>query len=192
MADEHILVMSDGGLASLIACAVAKDSGPRRTAVVLPILWEPVDAGPHMTAAARQAELCGLRLLEAADGVALGHTPALVHSAMLAAAAGIPTVIWPVHVGQGAEPDLDRVAVAVDRALLVSRLVALDAPEHGCPAIRVDASYADFTDRQLAELALDLDAPIHACWWWDGQGGTAAAERQRWTALLESCGWSPV
>ena len=147
----------------------------------------------------RQAELLGLRTVPIAVppsppalGSGLIQTPPLIHSAIGAAVAGFATVVWPVHAGPGAEPDLDRVALAIDRALLVSRLVALDAADHGCPAIRVDTPYADFTDRQLAELALDLDAPVHTCWWWGGQGGSAAAERQRWTAALQSCGWVPV
>lgn len=192
MAAAQSLILSDGGLGSLIACTVARESSPRRSALVLPILWEPGDHSPRIAAAARQAERSGLGVLPSEPQLPQAPTPVLVHAALAAAGAGIPSVIWPVHAGPGPEPDLDRLAQAVDRALLVSRLVAIDSPEHGCPNIRVEAPYADMADRQLVDLALDLDAPVETCWWWNGQGGSAAAERQRWLTLLESRGWSPV
>lgn len=193
--NDRILVLSDGGLPSLVACAAA---GQSSGATVAPLLWEAGgEPDNRLAAVSRQAELCGLPIgklpipLGPPPGVTVGaiQSLALVHAATSAAAAGFATVVWPMHAGPGAEPDLDRVATAIDRALLVSRLVALDAVEHGIPAIRVDTPYADFTDRQMAELAIDLDAPIPACWWWGGQGGSAASERQRWTALLQSFGW---
>lgn len=195
---ERVLVLSDGGLASLVACAAAGQGDGAGSAEVAPVMWEPGDSAPRLASVARQAELCGLPLSKIAAGLfpppqggagAL-QSLALVQAALAGAGAGFTTVVWPVHAGPGAEPDLDRVALAIDRALLVSRLVALDADEHGIPAIRVDTPYADFTDRQLAELAIDLDAPVQACWWWGGQGGSAASERQRWTDLLRSFGWA--
>jgi hypothetical protein len=194
-ANDRILVLSDGGLPSLVACAAA-GQGDAKAATVAPFLWHPADPGLRLAAVARHAELCGLpitRLALAADppqaDAGSAQSIALVHATAGAVAAGFSTVIWPVHAGPGAEPDLDRVALSIDRALLVSRLIAVDAGEHGCPAVRVDTPYADFTDRQLAELAIDLDAPVHACWWWGGQGEPAASERRRWTTLLQSFGW---
>ena len=101
-------------------------------------------------------------------------------------------VTWPVHFFDGTDVDLDGVADAVDRALLVTRLVALDTQ----PGVRVEVPYADFTDRQLAELAVDLGAPIRTCWWWHAQlaeGGAPndefRAEHRRWTDVLREAGW---
>jgi hypothetical protein len=195
---DRVLILSDGGLPSLVATAAAASAG---TAVVCPLLWERAESPTSRFAAVmRQAELAGLKALPplhaepwaGASGAGVNETLALIHAAYIGAGTGNASVLWPMHAGPGKEPDLDRVALTIDRALLVTRLAAMDAPEHGCPSIRVETPYADFTDGQLAELALDLDAPVHACWWWGGQGGSAASERQRWMAALEACGWVPV
>lgn len=191
-------MLSDGGLPSLIACLAAAQTDSGRAAVC-PIVWGAAEPTARVAAAARQAELCGLARFPfqphpapQSSGEGAIQTLALLQVTAAAVSAGFAALVWPVHAGPGADPDLDRVALSLDRALLVSRLVALDGQEHGCPAIRVDAPYADFTDRQIAELAIDLDAPVHTCWWWGGQDGSAAAERQRWTTQLQSCGWVPA
>lgn len=198
-ATDRILVLSDGDLASLVACAAVGQGENANAAEVLPCSWAPGDL-TRLASVTRQAELCGLPIsklrlgppTQPTGGMGAFQTSILLQAALAAAGASIATVVWPAHAGPGVEPDLDRVALVLDRALLVTRLVALDADEHGIPAFRVDTPYADFTDRQLAELAIDLDAPIQACWWWGGQTGSAAAERQRWTPLLQSFGWVPA
>ena len=48
--------------------------------------------------------------------------------------------------------DLDQIAQITDRAGLVSRLVAIDADVHSVPSIRIETPYADFSDRQIADL----------------------------------------
>jgi len=76
--------------------------------------------------------------------------------------------VWPVHVGA----DLEGMDRALARARLVERLVNLDLPqEHeGEPPLRIETPLLDLTDRQIAELAADLDAPLDVCWWCDKDG----------------------
>ncbi len=114
---------------------------------------------------------------------------ALLAAAALAAAEGLDYVLWPVHAGEDLE--LARVAEGVDRAALVTRLASLDAAPAGLRPVEVRAPYADFTDAQIADLALDMDLPLRTCWWWDGRDEEARRERQRWGRALAMAGWKP-
>jgi hypothetical protein len=69
--------------------------------------------------------------------------------------------------------------------------VALDAREHGVPSIRVETPYADFTDRQIADLVLDMELDVEACWFWRVEGDAEAErERRRWESALGAVGWT--
>lgn len=205
------LVIADGDLPGLLACAAAArgdeltgstgsagGSGRRSGSA----LWfpAPLDAD-RRDAARRHADLYGLAVVDSPDepeptGVARtsddgpGATHLLLDAAECARSAGLDGVVWPIHAGETL--DLDRVARAVDRALLVSRLVALDAPAEGRGAVGIDAPYADFTDEQVAELALDMDLPAPTCWWWSGGGARGAAARERWLIALRAVGWTEL
>jgi hypothetical protein len=101
---------------------------------------------------------------------------------------GAGRVVWSVHAGVPGRPeelDLDAASREADRALLVTRLLALDAESHGVQSIRIEPPLADLTDRQLVELALDLDAPIRLCGWWSDVGSD---EHARWMGALDACG----
>ncbi len=113
----------------------------------------------------------------------------MLAAAALAAAEGLDYVLWPVHAGQDLE--LARVAEAVDRAALVTRLASLDAAAAGLRPVDMRAPYADFTDAQIADLALDMDLPLRTCWWWEGRDEEARRERQRWGRALATAGWRP-
>jgi hypothetical protein len=72
-----------------------------------------------------------------------------------------------------------------------------DRPTHQLGAgaagalVRVEAPYADFSDRQLAELVIELDLPVWTCWWWGATNDDQPAwsDRQHWTSLLRELGW---
>lgn len=97
-------------------------------------------------------------------------------------------------------PSVDGLARELDRALLVSRLVTLDAAEHGVGVFEIQTPLIDLSDVQVAELALDLDVPIWRAWWWEATRGKQAKDpalgeraiacRDRWCTALESLGWS--
>jgi hypothetical protein len=183
---DRTLVIADGGVASLLACAAASEGG-EALAWIAPA--DP-DAGRMRAAAERQAALYGMRVLSGptntccagVEGEAIARR--LLEAAYLARATGASLVVWPQAAGP--ELDLDKAAAAVDRALLVGRLASLGA-EAG---VEVRVPYVDYTDRQLADLVLDMDLPIWTCWWYDAEGDPAAgAERARWTGLLQQAGW---
>lgn len=183
---QRPLIINDGGPGGLIACWAEGVHAERPDAAPGPIAWFPAAPTPTLEtrrrAARSQVELCSLsefleHQLAAAPSEKPGHAPSspdparglcltqlLLHAAHAAAERGISRVVWPVHFpdSPGDSVDLDALADACDRALLVSQLAALDTPsEH--PVI--ETPYADFTDRELLELARDLDAPLDACWY---------------------------
>jgi hypothetical protein len=196
---ERVLVMMDGDLASIVAAANAKEAvmsgttgGPG------PALWPAYDPRDESrrSACQRLASSLGLSLLErrsrsvsTEDLAWAGSSRLLLDACTDAAASGRSEVIWPV---QFEKVDLDAITRAIDRALLVTRLLALDAELNASPSLHVEAPMVDLTDAQVADLAVDLAAPLSCCWWWGGGSGsperTAAAER--WLPALRSAGFS--
>lgn len=187
------LVISDGDLPSLLACAAVHESGRAQTGPTSSAIWVSVPGDSAQAAAARrQAELYGFCVLEltASSSDALGGVEALsstlLRAAALASAEGLRCVIWPRNAGERLE--LPAARHAIERAELVSRLASLEAEVLGRPAIEVRALYADLTDTQIADLALDMDLPIQTCWWWDGSAPDAPTCRQRWGTALSAAG----
>jgi hypothetical protein len=130
------------------------------------------------------------------------ETLELLAVTQLAVRKGCDTVVWPVQcAGPSADRDddgldLDWIARAADKAVLVSRLVAVDADAHHKPGVRIETPYLDVTDHQLADLAAEMELPMRACWWWTisrRDGEQAMAERERWLRALAFVGWhAPV
>jgi len=213
------LIITDGGLGGLLAawaegvCAPADGAGPG------PVLWfawagvmglGEAAAGARLAAARRQAELChasdlvvseaGADGVAGVDGEAVGEglvtTHLLLAAAAEAARRGFRRVVWPVHLGGAADReaiDLHAVADACDRALLVGQLMAIDL--RGGREVRIETPYVDFTDVQMAELALDLDVPrpvgVGASWCETGEAaprGCACAACRRWEAAFLAAG----
>ncbi|QOJ01469.1 MAG: hypothetical protein HRU70_13640 [Phycisphaeraceae bacterium] len=116
----------------------------------------------------------------------------LASACSAAVSMGRDGIVWPVQFESNGTPDIAPVSRAIDRALLVTRLWALDAWTHGRPGVHIETPYADLRDAQLAELALDLGVPVELCWWADAhEGGVGWAQRERWTRVLERAGWRP-
>lgn len=199
------LILCDGGLTSLLAAAIAREwlsvppkKGTRLTsgAIMLP--------NPHLPPARQravelQAELFGHELIAPKVESIGGETSAgemrsreLLSAAFAAVRLGCESVLWPVQCVENDEPNLDKIAKAADRAILVSRLVAVDADEHRMPSITVETPYIDFTDLQIADLAADMNVPTKLCWWNQTGSGDAesAQERERWNLAFERVGWS--
>lgn len=200
MSREHdsVLIISDGGLPALVSCMLAINP----EAVVV---WAPPPGSPgldhpsaivgaeHRASVERQADLLGLRGVESSPAIPWPcgdintqspHAPSSLPTAALLLLAtteahrlGCSDVIWPVVCGH----DLDELATAAERARLVSRLTMLP-PQQGrvrleSPGfVRVRTPLADLTPQQVAELALDLDAPTHTCWWLASEGRPLSAQ----------------
>ncbi len=194
----RVVVLADGGPVSLVACGVARERGGGAILTVA-----------HSAAGRAMADRLGLAVLEAAaltDADQAGglrgdgerESIELLRRVYAAARAGFDEVLWPVSAAEGDALDLDRIAECTDRAVLVSRLVALDVSSanggHGRPGITLRCPYVDLTDRQIADLIVDMDLPVETIWWWGGEAGTAAgsgdakALRDRWMPALERAG----
>lgn len=197
MPDSKELVVVDGGMGSIVACAAARartlsmgSDGHGPTPV-----W--LDRGRLLSDAPgfdRLFESLAVETLEQHPDPDLDRRddqPAsltLLTATLGAADHGIAHVVWPIHAGVDGRPsemDLELAARHVDTALLVTRLVALDSERHRCASIRVDTPYADFSDRQLAELALDLGTPFRMAPWWND---SSSEEYRRWRGVFEAIG----
>ncbi len=188
------LIINNGTLPGLVACWSAGVVRPAATKPgggsgggVGPVAWFPLDDKParerRRAAVARQVELCALTGMSDKatvrfdlpahsnlhQAIAAGaRTDAMLLSATIEAAAlGLSRVIWPVHLGGTREVDTDALADVCDRALLIAQLAGLDRSRLGASGgtIRIETPYADLTDAQLMDLALDMDTPLHAAWW---------------------------
>ena len=142
-------------------------------------------SAPALAAIDRAAEVCHLtRVLHDARVVAddsvraelpgklrtgLAASELLLSACIDALRRNIHRVVWPVQLGGPNIPtdhievdELDLVSDAFDRALLCSRLLAIDAGPRG---LLIETPYIDFTDAQVMDLAADLDAPVNLAWW---------------------------
>ncbi len=125
--------------------------------------------GPAADAISSHAERFALRLLEPAAGLfeptATGHEKevrALLAATYFAAGHGYARVFWPASAAAGEGLSLDRIAQITDAALLVGRLVSLDASTHGVPSIHVHTPFADLSTAQVRELIEDMGLTVAA------------------------------
>lgn len=167
--------------------AIGNDSASRlatsRNGVVA---WAPPEiSDPALAAVERFGEVCHLArvihvpmLYDHAPGRAdlptklrkgLSASELLMAACIEALRRNIHRVVWPVQLGGPNIPtdqinvdELDLVSDAFDRALLCSRLLAIDAGPRG---LIIETPYLDFTDSQVMDLAADLDAPVNLAWW---------------------------
>jgi len=190
---DRLLVIADGGLPALVVCMLWPE--PEAVSVWVPPAGTPSVECPltlisarHIAAAEAQADILGLGgVVAGAESPGLSGPSALSRTLLLACErageVGAATVVWPVVCGD----DLEHLAAAADRARLLSRLWTLDNQAGETHGVRTPL--ADLNDAEVAELALDLDAPLETLWWRRQPDSTAqiAAEadtRARWEGAL--------
>lgn len=207
-----VAVLSDGGLQSLVAMVAAREaavlsqpggasSGGFTYPSVVPFpadLW--TDAF-RLEVITNQCQRLNMSLVPRPEithvsSAATGpeaEAAALLAAAFAAARSGVSRLIWPVTAGVGEHVDIDRACELHDKAILISRLVALDAANHGQPGFTIETPYADLSDDRLADLALDLSTPTELCWWHGPRAALGASESERWgRALARAGGESPA
>lgn len=189
---DRLLVISDAGLPALVASLLWPEA--HEVTLWVPPLGSPVADAPgavlsdrHLRAAEAQADLLGLAGVERGDDARVGSEPTVSRLLLLACEhavrLGCQTVAWPTVCGE----DLAALANAADRARLITRLTALESPDYGWVGVRTPL--ADLTDLEVAQLAVDLDAPLETLWWRTPALGSdadeaAQAPRIRWEGVL--------
>jgi hypothetical protein len=210
------LVLCDGDLPGMVALGLTQDA--QGATGGCGVLSGPVTTGSGEALSARIRALAEAQAAECLDfpavtpaALASGHrrTRYLTEAVHQAISNGFTTLVCPWQAetfdperSRPADelPSVDGLARELDRALLVSRLITLDAAEHGVGVFEVQTPLMDLSDAQVAEMALDLDVPIWRAWWWEAVGGKQAKDaalaeratacRDRWCTALESLGWS--
>ena len=165
-------VIVDGGLASLINCFMARErvlTVGADLASIQPLAFLPTLDGPvaalQTRAAEKHAEAFGMKLIRSGvriDGNS-GESGMVLTAAYHAAREGCDILEWPVQRAGADTVDIDAAARDADRCLLITRLVSLDTLK---VQFKVDCPLVDMTDRQLCDLAVDMDLPVSSCWWW--------------------------
>ena len=113
---------------------------------------------------------------------------------------GLTRIVWPVALGMGegaigpteAELVINAISGAADRALLCSRLLAIETEDRARQAGRMELDaggrfmiqtpYLDLGESQLVELALDMDVPLGLV------EAQACAANARWLRVIERLG----
>jgi hypothetical protein len=220
----RVLILSDGGMPALIAAMHAREAvslnamgkTPEQIGVMLrdQVLLTPFGLRtesklPQSRAVAQQASTLGVGLMGVGTGTdeikqLLTVAPhaddderegmELLAVLLLAARLQCSRVVWPVHAGGHDSVDLDRLSQIADRALAASMFAGLCSSASTAVGLHVDTPCADLTDRQIADLAIDMDAPVDACWWWQAgdRGSEAQRERSRWMKGLQAMGWTSL
>lgn len=193
-------MISDGDLASLVALAHAVEAfGSDRDAtlsagvVVVPARGDRGGTSQRLepsrqSAIRRQAAFYGAELFADADW---GSRDAdlLLSAGRLASERGGGRVIWPESAGAPADPeavDLDRAAALANTALLVERLLEIE----GSVSPVIDAPFADLSDRQVADLAIDLGFIPGDVWWAPRADDAQMVAGERWAAAFQAAGVS--
>jgi len=190
---EPVLVIADGELESLVAMLLLE--APEQAQAWF--IGAGADESPLRRRATQiQVESAGLEQMidptTPADAWAslpggLGESAMLLSALADAAARGCADVVWP----RASDGDLDSMTDSADRALLVERLGVIESARTESLDVRLRTPLLDLSDRQIAELAADLAAPVWSCWWALPEAGDrpdAEPERLRWSDLLSELG----
>jgi hypothetical protein len=196
------LLIDRGDLPSLVA--VALQSRPER--LVLYHAEEPEPAGRRRRAAAEEhADVYGVRRLLVEPippvGTGGGGLDGLAQAGLLLGAVAAARrlacsgVIWPHWLG----PDAEAVGLAVERATLVSALFDVSGEQRSVAEMAIDLPLVDLTGAQVADLAEDTGAPLHAFWPCDGVGSVPCATCggcRQWRSAFAEAGvpwpWVPA
>lgn len=203
-APPRTLLLSDGGLASLVAAAslaeeVARSaSGPGDPTPihVRSSGLSGISAAFRNPAVQRHATVFGFHLTEDGDAdtgsggpAAMARSMNLLRACEFAGRLGCTRVLWPVQIPRrlSSQADTLRIADVLDRTLLVSRLATLDVADD-LGEIHIETPYVDLADEQLADLARDFAVPHGTCWWAAEEASLTPqgrAEIDRWSDLLQ-------
>lgn len=117
--------------------------------------------------ASRCRELCEAEIIHDPGESVQGDLPSgvretrlLLRAGMAALQKGCGRVVWPVVAPDRDARTLDRISEVTDRAMLVGRLLSLDAEAQGLPGIVIETPFADLEAWQVRDLGRDVDTPL--------------------------------
>lgn len=187
------LIISDGDVPALVCLAHAVEARLEGQAtpgsggvLVLPVSGaEAADPRPVLRSQSVTLPCEVLGEVAASDPV-----PELLLSAgRLGAKLGVRRVVWPAHAGAAVDPegvDIARASRIVESALLAERLLSLEEPR----APLIETPYADLSDLQIAELAVDMGLIPGAVWWSRRRTDDEIRTADRWRAAFAAAGVS--
>ncbi len=112
------------------------------------------------------------------------ETRLLTEAAYLALNSGIKRVVWPIRIPADHPDRVAAIGTAIDRAMLVARLVSLDASTETAAEVHIDTPFIDLNDQQIFELAQDMALPIETCWWSKARTlPQAQRRREQWNEI---------
>ncbi len=183
------VILSDGDLGALIALvhaaesSLASDSSGPSDLFLLPSVES---ASPPGALLQRQAAANSASILDPLP-YAMRSADRLLAAGRLAEERGASRVVWAAHAGVPLDPesvDLDRAAAIANSALLVERLLEVESGD----AAMIEAPFADLSDRQMADLAIDLGLLPGEVWWAGRAGDDQLRAAERWSAAFEASG----
>lgn len=199
---DRCLILTDSDVESLLATAMASEQqaiSGHESSMLVPAWWGRYDEDLDLLISAVDPAI-----IDQAGAFALitnptcafyphedepysDHTAAqmqtrlLTEAAYLALSLGIKRVVWPVRIPEDAQDRIDTIGTAIDRAMLVSRTVSLDATPDTAHEVTIETPFIDLDERQTHELARDMALPIETCWWSKAKTLPAAQDRRtRW------------
>ncbi len=168
-----ILILTGGGLRSLVAASTALAVPERTTALMMHVHDDHPAANPRLAMAKRQAGYCGIKQFVTLElprlkgrrpgnppGQTVGEPLVRVHVLMLAMVQAIeleiPRIVWPVQ----SNGDEETIALLTEQVVLAQHLAQTEYDQ--VPA--VDTPLLELTDQQLIELGGQLDLPWKLAW----------------------------
>lgn len=203
---ERCVILTDGGVESLLACAMASEqqqlsgNATNESSILLPAWWEWTHEIDLMISAVdpaivRQAGVYGLDIFpnqsvyppddsQLLSECSIGSIQSrmLLEAAQIALRAGIRKVVWPVRVmrpetQQSIDDLVSQIGLSIDRAILASRLASLDASESTPVEVIIETPFVDLSNEQMTDLVGDLAIPLETCWWHNARTLPNAQER---------------
>ena len=180
------VILSAGGMRSLVALAVEHARGDHRRLILLHVADGQPNEPVRLEHVRRQAEHFEIRRVESLDlhaGAARaddgsGRTPALLktHLLMLALSHAADLEAERLIVPAQVDGEFDRMAVVSEQAQLIEHLAGLEATD--LPSIELP--FIDLSDQQLVELGAQMDVPWHLAW-------TCTVHRDRACGACPAC-----
>lgn len=172
MAVESTIILSNGGLRSLVAMAVIHSEADQNgSMLLLHMSTRQSTATVGLDHIRQQAEHFGIQQviqIDLSQWSSVSPTSPLTRSQLLltglsyAATTTAKRLVWPAQV----DADFDAVATLTEQAMLTQHLAQLDQLSSGAEATMptIETPLLEMTDQQLVELGGQLKVPWHLAW----------------------------